>query len=182
ARSVKASRAIQADHCPRLAVRPCLRKNFTALLRASGSVSRRVCAGVVQVDAPRHGADLALPWPTRSEGAPAVARPSSRRGSYVDRGAGHCCSEGEDPQIRTVDLPTGHDCLGIGGVVPRLRQARWGERGAHSPRATKGLGSEPTGRTGEGSQKAGGDPEGVQQLRVQREKVQRKQGEEGLAG
>ena len=82
---------------------------------------------------------------------------------------GHCCSEGEDPQIRTVDLPTGHDCLGVGGVVPRLRQARWGERGAHSPRAAKGLGSEPAGRTGEGSAEAGGDPKGFQQLAVGRE-------------
>jgi len=26
-------------------------------------------------------------------------------------GEGHCCSEGEDPKIRTVDLAAGHDCL-----------------------------------------------------------------------
>ena len=69
ARSLEASRALHADHGPRLAVRPCLRKDFAALLRASGSVRRRVCAGMVQADAPRHGADLALPWPARSEGA-----------------------------------------------------------------------------------------------------------------
>ena len=81
ARSVKASCALHADHGPRLAVRPCLRKDFTALLRASGSVRRRVRAGVVQADAPRHGADRALPWPARSEGAAALARPCSRRGS-----------------------------------------------------------------------------------------------------
>src|ERR1039458_2623862 len=174
ARSVEASCAIHADHGPLLALRPCLRKDLTALLRASGSVRRRVCAGVVQADAPRHGADLAVPWPARSERASAVARPCSRRGSQLDRGAGHRCSEGEDPRIRTVDLPTGYDCLGIGGVVPRLRQARWGERGAHSPRATKGLGSEPADRTGEGSADAGGDPNGFQQLAVRRE--------EGLAG
>ena len=40
---------------------------------------------------------------------------------------------------------TGHDGLGIGGDVPRLRQARWSERRAHSPDAAKGLGSEPAG-------------------------------------
>ncbi len=40
ARSVKASRAIHADHGPLLAVRPCLRKDFTALLRASASSSQ----------------------------------------------------------------------------------------------------------------------------------------------
>ena len=148
---VKAARAIDADHGPRLALRPSLRKDFAALLRASGSVRRRVCQGMVQADAPRHGTDPALSWPAGSEGDADLARPCSRRGSQIDRRAGHCCSEGEDPRLRTVDLTTGHDCLGIGGFIPRLRQARWGERGAHSPRATKRLGSEPAGRTGEGS-------------------------------
>jgi hypothetical protein len=52
------------------------------------------------------------------------------------------------------------DCLGVGGDVPRLRQARWSERGAYSPCAAKGLGSEPAGRTGEGPADAGGDPKG----------------------
>ena len=52
------------------------------------------------------------------------------------------------------------DCLGVGVDVPRLRQARRGERGANSPCATKGLGSEPAGRTGEGPADAGGDPKG----------------------
>src|SRR5208337_4446890 len=68
ARSVKASRAIDADHRSFLEVRPCLRKDFAAVLRASGAVGRRVCAGVVQADAPRHGADLALLGPAGSEG------------------------------------------------------------------------------------------------------------------
>ena len=65
---------------------------------------------------------------------------------------------------------TGHDRLGVGVELPRLRQARWSERCAHSPGAAKGLGSEPAGRTGEGSAEAGGDPEGVQQLAVRQEK------------
>ena len=47
----------------------------------SAGARRRVRQGVVQADAPRHGADLAVPWPARSEGAPVVARPCSRRGS-----------------------------------------------------------------------------------------------------
>jgi catalase (peroxidase I) len=63
ARSFQASCAHHADHRPLLAVRPCLRKDFAALLRTSGSVGRRVCASVVQADAPRHGADHAVPWP-----------------------------------------------------------------------------------------------------------------------
>ena len=82
-------------------------------------------------------------------------------------------SEGQDPRIRTVDLPTGHHGLGVGGNVPRLRQARWGERSAHSPRAAKGLGSEPAGRTGEGPAEAGSDPKGIQQLAVRREERSR---------
>src|SRR5216684_9002734 len=68
--------------------------------------------------------------------------------------------------------------MGIGVVVPWLRQARWGERSAYSPHATKGLGSEPVGRTGEGLAEPGGDPKGVQQLAVQREQRE----EEGLSG
>jgi len=52
---VKASRAIHADHGPRSAVRPCLRKDFTALHGESGSVCGRVRPGVVQADAPRYG-------------------------------------------------------------------------------------------------------------------------------
>ncbi len=51
ARPGKASRPIHADHGPRLAVGPCLRKDFTALPRASGSVRRRVRQGLVQADA-----------------------------------------------------------------------------------------------------------------------------------
>ena len=34
--------------------------------------------------------------------------------SRTDRRQGHCCSEGEDPCVRTVDSAAGHDCLGIG--------------------------------------------------------------------
>ncbi len=74
--------------------------------------------------------------------------------------------EGEDPRLGTLHLPSGHDRLGGGGNVPRRRQARWGQRGAHSPRATKGLGSQPAGRTGEGPSETRGDPEGVQQQAV----------------
>ena len=42
----------------------------------------------------------------------------------------------------------GHHRLGIGGHLPRLRQARRSQRGAHSPCAAEVLGSEPAGRTG----------------------------------
>ena len=87
----------------------------------------------------------------------------------VDRRAGHCRPEGQDPRIRPVHLPAGHDGLGVGGNVPRQRQARRRERRAHSPRAAEGLGSQPAGRTGEGPAEAGSDPEGLQRRAVRRQ-------------
>ena len=104
-----------------LRLRPGLRKDLAALLRASGSVRRRVCPGVVQADAPRHGPDRALSRPARSEGTAAVAGPDPRGESSADRGAGHCRAEGEDPRIRLVRFPAGLDGLGVGVNLPRLR-------------------------------------------------------------
>ena len=68
-RPVEASRAVHADHGPRPAVRPCLRKDFEALSRESGSVRGRIRPGVVQADAPRHGPARALSRPARSAGS-----------------------------------------------------------------------------------------------------------------
>ncbi len=45
-------------------------------------------------------------------------------------------------------LPARRDRLGVGVHLPRLRQARWGQRRAHSPRAAEGLGSQPAGPAG----------------------------------
>ena len=101
--------------------------------------------------------------------AAALAGPHSRSGSQIDRRAGHCRPEGQDPRIRTVHLPTGHHGLGVGCHVPRQRQARRCERCAHSPGAAEGLGSQPAGRTGEGPAEAGSDPEGLQQRTVRRQ-------------
>ena len=122
------------------------------------------------------GPRFAVPRPARAGGTAALAGSYSRSGSCVDRGAGYCCPEGQDSRVRTVDLSTGHDCLGVGGDVPRLRQARWRERRAHSPRAAERLGSEPAGGTGEGPADAGGAPKGFQQLAVRRPAVQQKEG------
>ncbi len=83
---------------------------------------------------------------------------------------GHRRSKGPNPRIRTVDLPTGINCLGVSGDVPRRRQARRGKWGAHSPRAAKGLGSQSAEyRIGWAvPAEAGGDPEGFQQHAVRR--------------
>ena len=40
---------------------------------------------------------------------------------------------------------TRQDCLGVGLHLPRHRHARWGERGAHSPRAAEELGGQQSG-------------------------------------
>src|ERR1700733_9609689 len=93
-RPVEATLAGHADPRPRVAVRPCLRKNLEALLRAPGSVRGRIRSGVVQADAPRYGPPVALSWPARSQGAAAVAGPASRRGSQIDRRAGRFRPEG----------------------------------------------------------------------------------------
>ena len=89
-----------ADHRPLAALRPGLRKDLAALLRASGSVRRRVRPRVVQADAPRHGPDRALSRPARAEGDADLAGPDPRRRSSADRRAGHRGSEGEDPRLR----------------------------------------------------------------------------------
>ena len=78
ARPLEATRAVHADHRPRLAVRPGLRKDLEAFPRESGSVRGRVCPGLVQAHPPRHGPDRALSRAARSEGGIAVARPHPR--------------------------------------------------------------------------------------------------------
>src|ERR1017187_2666985 len=117
---------------------------------------------MVQADAPRHGAYRAVSWPAGSQGAADLAGSNSQSGSQGDRSAGYCGTEGKDSGIRAFDFATGHDGLGFGFNLSRQRQARRGQRGAHSPGAAEGLGSEPAGRTGEGFEDAGGDSEGFQ--------------------
>ena len=119
-RSLKASRAIHADHGPLFALRPRLRKNFTALLRASRSVRRRVCPRVVQADAPGHGPHCALSRPARSKGAAALAGPYPRGESSANWGAGYCRFESKNPRVRPVHFPVGLDGVGVGVDLPRL--------------------------------------------------------------
>ena len=65
--------------------------------------------------------------------------------------AGHRGPQGQDPCLGAVDLGTGLDRLGVGLHLPRLRQARRCERGAHSSCAAEGLGSQPAGPTEDGA-------------------------------
>ena len=170
ARSVEASRADDADHRPRAALRPGLREDLAALLRESGSVRRRVCPRLVQADAPRHGPDrcaTSARWFRRKQLIWQDPIPAVDHELIGD--AGHRRAEGEDPRLRPVGLPAGLDRLGFGVDVPRLRQARRRERRAHSPRAAEGLGGQPAGPAGEGAREARSDPEGVQRVAVRRQ-------------
>ena len=72
-------------------------------------------------------------------------------------------------RVWPVRFRAGRDGLGVGVDVPWIRQARWSERRAHSPRAAKGVGRQPAGSTGEGAADARSDPEGVQRFAVWRE-------------
>ena len=79
ARHVEEACADDADHRPVAALRPGLRENLSALLRASGAVRGRFCAGLVQAHAPRHGPDRALSRPASAEGNADLAGPGSGR-------------------------------------------------------------------------------------------------------
>jgi len=59
--------------------------------------------------------------------------------------------KGENPRLWPVRFPARFDGLGVGVDVPRLGQARWRERGAHSACAAKGLGRQSAGSLGKGA-------------------------------
>src|SRR3954469_20589982 len=120
ARSFKASRAIHADYGPRVALRSGLRKDFTPVPRASGSVRRRIRPSMVQADAPRHGPDRAISWPARSQRTAAMARPRPSGESPVNKRAGRCWAENENPRLRPDGFSTGLDGMGLGIHIPRL--------------------------------------------------------------
>ena len=121
ARPVKASLPRYADHGPLPAVRPCLRKDLTALLREPGSACGRLRPGVVQADAPRHGPAPALSRPGSSGRRAHLARPHPCRQSQTDRCTGHCLPQGQDPGFRPVSVGVGFDRLGVGVHLPWLR-------------------------------------------------------------
>ena len=75
----------------------------------------------------------------------------------------------QDPRLGTVHLPAGLHRLGVGGQLPRHRQARRGQRGADPPRAAEGLGGQRPGRAGQGAADPRADPAGLQQLTVRRQ-------------
>ena len=116
-----------------------------ALPRESGPVGRRVRQGVVQAAAPRHGTRLALPWPVGFPSRSCGRTPSQQVDHELIGDADVAALKGKHPRIGTVHLPAGLHRLGVGGNLPRHRQAGRGERGADSPCAAKGLGGQRPG-------------------------------------
>ena len=59
--------------------------------------------------------------------------------------------------------------VGVGGQLPRHRQAGRGQRGPDPPRTAEGLGGQRPGRAGQGAADPRADPAGLQRLAVRRE-------------
>ena len=70
--------------------------------------------------------------------------------------------------LRPDGAAAGLDRLGVGVDVPRLRQARRGERRAHPAEPAEGLGGQPAGAAEDRAAEARSDPEGVRQEGVAR--------------
>ena len=152
ARSVEADRALHAHDRLVAAGRPGLRKDLAAFPGESRSVCRRVCARLVQADAPRHGSALALPRAGGSGGRTPLAGSDSRGRSPADRRAGHRLAEEQDSRFRSLRLGAGFHRVGLGLHLPWIRQARRRKRRPHSPRAAEGLGGQPAGSVGQSAQ------------------------------
>ena len=78
-------------------------------------------------------------------------------------------AEEQDPGFRPVRVGAGLDGLGVGVHLPWLRQARRRQRGAHTPGAAEGLGSQRACPAGEGAQGPGEDSKSLQQRAVPRQ-------------
>ena len=85
ARSVEDARPHHAHDGPLTEDGPDLRADFEALPREPGGVRRRLRQGVVQADAPRHGAPHAVSRPAGACRAAVVARPRPRSHACLDR-------------------------------------------------------------------------------------------------
>ena len=77
--------------------------------------------------------------------------------------------QGQDPRVGPVRLPAGLDRVGVGGELPRHRQARRRQRRADPPRAAAELGGQRPGRAGHGAADPRADPAGLQRLAVRRQ-------------
>src|ERR1700683_4448862 len=121
ARSFQEASADNADDRSLSSLRPGLRENFTALLRASRSVRRRIRPRLVQINAPRHGSGDALSRPAGAQRTVDLARSNSGRESSADRRAVDCFFEAENPPLLTFRIAARFGCVGFRFYVPRFR-------------------------------------------------------------
>ena len=84
-RQVEEACADHADDGPLAALRPGLREDLAALLRASGAVRGCLRPRLVQAHAPRHGSPRALPRPAGAEGDADLAGPDPGCRSQPDQ-------------------------------------------------------------------------------------------------
>ena len=79
----------------------------------------------------------------------------------------------QDPRSGLSVSAAGLHRVGVGGELPRHRQARRGQRRPDPPRAAEGLGGQRAGRAGQGAADPRGDPAGLQRLAVRRRRRSR---------
>ena len=113
-----------------------------ALPREPAGVRGRLRPRVVQADAPRHGPDRALPRPGGPGRDADLAGPGPEGRSRADRRRGRRRPQAPDPRLRPDRLAAGLHRVGVGVDVPRQRQARRRQRGAHPARAAAQLGGQ----------------------------------------
>jgi hypothetical protein len=145
-RSVKKTRPDHVHDGPRTEDGSNLCANLQALPREPTGIRGGLCEGMVQIDAPRHGADLAEPGLTRPCRAAVVARPRARSGPRIGQRSGRRRHQGEDTRHGALRFSTCFDRMGLCGDVSRHRQTWWCQRRTYSPCASEGLGGELSGR------------------------------------
>ena len=74
----------------------------------------------------------------------------------------HRHPQAQAARVGALRLPARVHRVGVGGQLPRHRQAGWGERGAHPPRAAEGLGGQRPERAGQGPADPRRGPAGLQ--------------------
>ena len=109
-------------------------------LNESGPAGGRVRAGLVQAHAHRYGPDPALPWATGPDRTPDLAGPCATSRSRAHRCRRHRGAQEPTPRLGPVGIATRLHRVGLGFDVPKQRQARWGEWGAHPSRTAAELG------------------------------------------
>ena len=151
-RPVEAPRADDAHDRPGAAARPDLRRRSpSASTRTPTSSPRRSPRPGTSCSTATWARVVALPRPV-GPGAAALAGPGPGGRPRADRRGGRRRAQGarsSRPGCRSRELVVHR--VGVGGVLPRHRQARRRQRRADPARAAEGLGGQRAGAAGEGA-------------------------------